>query len=146
MPTIPWMPGTAPDGGAPADEGGAAPDLPVVMASRFELRSLLSVPRFFLTSLVVFRQVRRSPGLIGASLRAEPLKRTFWTLSAWRDQEALDTFARTDPHGARSRALRKGMKGSVFVFWHAERDRLPIAWDEAVRRLADQAEKERRAA
>ncbi|MFC8516867.1 DUF3291 domain-containing protein [Streptomyces sp. NPDC057257] len=135
MPTIPWMPGTAKDGTEPAGP-------PLVMASRLELRSLLGVPKFFLLSLVVFQQVRRSPGLLGASLKAEPFKRTFWTLSAWRDQEALDAFARTDPHAKSVRGLRPGMKGSVFVFWNTERERLPITWDEAQRRLAEQAEKE----
>ncbi|MGI5453405.1 DUF3291 domain-containing protein [Streptomyces sp. CA-249302] len=138
MPTIPWMPGTAKDETPPAGP-------PLVMASRLELRSLLSVPKFFLLSLVVFQQVRRSPGVLGASLKAEPLKRTFWTLSAWRDQEALDAFARTDPHAKSVRGLRPGMKGSVFVFWDSERDRLPITWDEAQRRLAEQAEKEAQA-
>ncbi|MGW3286196.1 DUF3291 domain-containing protein [Streptomyces sp. NPDC001002] len=142
MPTIPWMPGTAKDGA----DGGEPVGPPLVMASRLELRSLLGVPRFFLLSLVIFQQVRRSPGLIGASLRAEPLKKTFWTLSAWRDQEALNTFNRTDPHAKSVRGLRPGMKGSVFVFWNAEPGQLPITWDEAQRRLADQAEKETRSA
>ncbi|MER6347510.1 DUF3291 domain-containing protein [Streptomyces sp. NPDC001595] len=131
------MPGTAQDTAKAAEAGR-----PVVMASRLELKSLLSVPRFFLLSLVVFRQVRRSPGLIGASLRAEPLKRTFWTLSAWRDQAALEAFNRTDPHAKSVRGLRPAMKGSVFVFWNAEADQLPVDWDEARRRLADQATKE----
>jgi len=141
MPTIPWMPGPGRDTAGAAESGP-----PVVMASRLELRSLLSVPRFFLLSLVVFQQVRRSPGLIGASLRAEPLKRTFWTLSAWRDRAALEEFNRTDPHAKSVRGLRPVMKGSVFVFWNAEAGELPIAWDEARRRLADQAAKEARRA
>jgi hypothetical protein len=138
MPTIPWLPGTAKDEAEPVGP-------PLVMASRLELRSLLSVPKFFLLSLVIFQQVRSSPGVIGASLRAEPLKRTFWTLSAWRDQEALNTFSRTDPHAKSVRGLRPGMKGSVFVFWNTERDGLPISWDEAQRRLAEQAAKEAQA-
>ncbi|GAA2509178.1 DUF3291 domain-containing protein [Streptomyces longisporus] len=138
MPTIPWMPGTAKDGTEPASP-------PLVMASRLELRSLLGVPRFFLLSLVIFQQVRNSPGLLGASLKAEPLKRTFWTLSAWRDQEALNAFSAKDPHARSVRGLRPGMKGSVFVFWNTERDQLPITWDEAQRRLAEQAEREAQA-
>ncbi|MGW2823367.1 DUF3291 domain-containing protein [Streptomyces sp. NPDC001443] len=138
MPTIPWLSGA--DRNAVAPEG--APGLPLVMASRLELRSLWSVPRFFLLSLVVLQQVRRSPGLIGTSLRAEPLKRTFWTLSAWRDQEALNTFDRTDPHAKNVRRLRPGMKSSVFVLWSTERDRLPVTWDEAERRLDEQVNKE----
>ncbi|MEV8551980.1 DUF3291 domain-containing protein [Streptomyces glaucescens] len=141
MPTIPWMPGPGRD-----TTGAAGSGPPVVMASRLELRSLLSVPRFFLLSLVVFQQVRRSPGLIGASLRAQPLKRTFWTLSAWRDRAALEEFNRTDPHAKSVRGLRPVMKGSVFVFWNAGPGELPVGWDEAQRRLAEQAAKEARRA
>ncbi|MER5602203.1 DUF3291 domain-containing protein [Streptomyces sp. NPDC002265] len=138
MPTIPWLPGT--DRGAAAPEGAAGP--PLVMASRLELRSLWSVPGFLLLSLVVLRQARRSPGLIGTSLRAEPLRRTFWTLSAWRDQEALNAFDRTGPHARSVRRLRPGTRSSVFVFWSTERDRLPVTWDEARRRLDEQVNME----
>lgn len=102
MPTIPWMPGAAADE-ATADSGQA-----VVMASKFHVTSLLQVPRFFLLSLVVWKQVRSAPGVIGASLRAEPLKKTFWTLSAWSSQEALDTFSRSEPHAGIMRPPAQG--------------------------------------
>ena len=130
MPTIPWMPRAAAKESAGSGEA-------VVMASKLQVKSLLSVPRFFLLSLVVWKQVRSAPGVVGASLRAEPLKRTFWTLSAWRDQEALDTFARTDPHARIVARLRKVMDRSVFVFYPTARDALPVAWDDATRRLAE---------
>ncbi|MEU9061372.1 DUF3291 domain-containing protein [Streptomyces sp. NPDC048430] len=131
MPTIPWMPGAAADE-ATADSGQA-----VVMASKLQVSSLLHVPRFFLLSLVVWKQVRSAPGVIGASLRAEPLKKTFWTLSAWSGQEALDTFSRSDPHKGIVGRLRKVMARSVFVFYPADRESLPAGWDDAVKRLAD---------
>ncbi|MCY0954253.1 DUF3291 domain-containing protein [Streptomyces sp. H27-S2] len=131
MPTIPWMPGPA-AGSATADAGHV-----VVMASKLRVASLLDVPRFFLLSLVVWKQVRSAPGVIGASLRAEPMKKTFWTLSAWSDQESLDRFSRSDPHARIVSRLRKVMDGSVFVFYPVDHDSLPVAWDDAVARLAD---------
>ncbi|MFJ8859018.1 DUF3291 domain-containing protein [Streptomyces sp. NPDC102451] len=131
MPTIPWMPGAAADE-ATADSGQA-----VVMASKFHVTSLLQVPRFFLLSLVVWKQVRSAPGVIGASLRAEPLKKTFWTLSAWSSQEALDTFSRSEPHAGIAGRLRKVMARSVFVFYPTGREQLPAGWDDAVRRLTE---------
>ncbi|MFJ3173912.1 DUF3291 domain-containing protein [Streptomyces roseus] len=130
MPTIPWMPGAA-AGAAPADTGQA-----VVMASKLQVTSLLHVPKFFRLSLVVWKQVRSAPGVIGASLRAEPMKKTFWTLSAWSDQESLDRFSRSDPHARIVSRLRKVMDRSVFVFYPVDRDDLPVAWDDAVARLA----------
>ncbi|MCM2411719.1 MULTISPECIES: DUF3291 domain-containing protein [unclassified Streptomyces] len=130
MPTIPWMPGAA---ATESPDSGEA----VVMASKLQVKSLLSVPRFFLLSLVVWKQVRSAPGTIGASLRAEPFKKTFWTLSAWRDQEALDTFSRSNPHAKIVARLRPVMDHSVFLFYGAERSELPVSWDDATRRLAE---------
>lgn len=73
MPTLPWMTPQAPGPGAEA----------LVMASRLEVRSLRHVPGFFLASMALLRQARRSPGALGLSLRAQLPRRTFWTVSAW---------------------------------------------------------------
>lgn len=129
MPTLPWTTVNTP-----------APDTEAfVMASRFEVRSFKDVPRFFLRSLSAWKQVSGAPGAYGASLIAEPLKRTFWTLSAWEDKDALYTYARTEPHRSIMTGLRPVMKDSVFTFWQAPSADLPIAWPDARRRLAEQA-------
>ena len=78
MPTLPWISVRPAD--APA----------VVMASRFELRRLRDVPRFFLDAMRIHRQVRAADGALGVSLVAHPLQREFFTLSAWRDRAAVD--------------------------------------------------------
>jgi len=75
------------------------------------------------------------------SLRAQPLKRTFWTLSAWRDQEALDAFPRADARATSVRGIRPAARDTVFAFWSTRRERLPVGWDEAGRRLDEQAAK-----
>ncbi|MEE1755468.1 DUF3291 domain-containing protein [Streptomyces sp. SP18CS02] len=129
MPTIPWV---TPN---PAPPGATA----VVMASRFEVRSVRDVPRFFLKSLSAWGQVRKAPGALGASLEARPLKRTFYTLSAWQDREALYAYARAEPHRGIMTGLRRTMCGSAFTFWEVPVSDLPIGWDEAKRRLAEQA-------
>ncbi|MFF4116844.1 DUF3291 domain-containing protein [Streptomyces sp. NPDC001714] len=129
MPTLRWTTVNSP-----------APDAEAfVMASRLEVRSLKDVPRFFAKSLVAWKQVTRAPGAYGASLIAEPLKRTFWTLSAWEDKDALYRYARTEPHKSVMTGLRPTMKGSVFTFWQAPAAELPIDWTDARRRLAEQA-------
>ncbi|QYX77485.1 DUF3291 domain-containing protein [Streptomyces akebiae] len=129
MPTLPWTTVNTP-----------APDTEAfVMASRFEVRSFKDVPRFFLRSLSAWKQVSGAPGAYGASLIAEPLKRTFWTLSAWEDKDALYTYARTEPHRSIMTGLRPVMKDSVFTFWQTPSADLPIAWPDARRRLAEQA-------
>jgi heme-degrading monooxygenase HmoA len=128
MPTLPWT---------TVDE--PAPDATAfVMASRLEVRSLSDVPRFFLRSLAAWKQVKSAPGAYGASLIAQPLKRTFWTLSAWEDKQALYTYARTEPHKSVMTGLRSTMSRSVFTFWETPAAGLPIDWSDARERLAAQ--------
>ncbi|MFI6121767.1 DUF3291 domain-containing protein [Streptomyces sp. NPDC051064] len=130
MPTLPWV---TPQ--PPPSEGAT-----VVMASRFEVRSLLDVPRFFLKSMAAWKQVRSAPGAFGASLVAQPAKRVFFTLSAWESRDALYAFARTEPHRGIMTALKPTMRSSTFTFWEAPVGQLPITWDEAKRRIEEQRE------
>ncbi|WP_327312553.1 DUF3291 domain-containing protein [Streptomyces sp. NBC_01235] len=128
MPTLRWTTVSTP-----------APDTEAfVMASRLEVRSLNDVPRFFLKSLAAWKQVSGAPGAYGASLIAQPLKRTFWTLSAWEDKDALYRYAKTEPHRSIMNGLRSTMKDSVFTFWQVPAADLPIDWTDARRRLAEQ--------
>ena len=128
MPTLRWTTVSTP-----------APDTEAfVMASRLEVRSLKDVPRFFLKSLAAWKQVSGAPGAYGASLIAEPFKRTFWTLSAWEDRSALYRYAKTEPHKSIMNGLRPTMKDSVFTFWEVPAADLPINWTDARRRLAEQ--------
>lgn len=81
------------------------------------------------------RRARRlaSPGVLGLSLIARPLHRTFWTLSAWQDQAALRVATGHQPHVQIMKHFRPLMAASSFVTWTATD--LPIPWDEARRRL-----------
>ncbi|MEU7717476.1 DUF3291 domain-containing protein [Streptomyces tibetensis] len=125
MPTLPWtVPNTPPR------------DTEVhVFASRFETRTLWGALKFLAGTPAVWRQVRRSPGVYGATLKAKPLKRTFWTLSAWESKEALHAFARAGTHGPASKGLAPQMKDSAYTTWQTSSDDLPLSWSEALRRL-----------
>ncbi|WP_035848094.1 DUF3291 domain-containing protein [Kitasatospora azatica] len=129
MPTLPWV---TPNPPRPQTTSA------LVMASRLEVRSFRDVPRFFLKSLVAWRQVKTAPGALGASLVAQPLKRTFWTLSAWESREDLYTYAKTEPHKTVMTSLRSTMQQSVFTFWEVPVGELPIRWPDARARLAEQ--------
>ncbi|WP_405012849.1 DUF3291 domain-containing protein [Kitasatospora sp. NBC_01539] len=136
MPTLPWI---TPNTPRPQTRA-------LVMASRLEVRSLSDVPRFFLKSLAAWKQVRTAPGALGASLIAEPTKRTFWTLSAWEAREALYTYAKTEPHYSIMTSLRSTMRDSTFTFWEVPVEQLPILWPDARRRLAEQRQADAAAA
>jgi hypothetical protein len=130
MPTVPWRKLLTPE-----------PDVEyVVMASRLPLRSITKVPWFMTLALSVARQLERTEGVVGYTLRAQPLARTFWTLSAWTDEPSLGAFVRELPHRAVMAKLRPHMDATTFTFWTSAGSELPIAWTGAVERLARQAE------
>ncbi|MFD9098286.1 DUF3291 domain-containing protein [Streptomyces collinus] len=125
MPTLPWtVPNTPP------------PDTDVhVFASRFETRTRWGALRFFLRTPRVWRQVSHAPGAHGAALKAQPLRRTFWTLSAWESADALRAFARSGAHAPASQGLARQMRDAKYATWRASSDDLPVSWQEAFRRL-----------
>ena len=88
MPAIPWSAAQQPD-----------PDAEyVVMASRLPLRHFRHIPRFLRATLAIRRQLRTTPGLVGYALDAQLFRKTFWTLSAWTDEDSLQAFVRAEPH------------------------------------------------
>jgi len=126
MPVLRW---TAPPSARPA-EGSVT-----VMASRLELRQRRDVVSFLGAALRIRRQMLGSPGALGLSLIARPLRRTFWTLSAWQDQAALSAAVGREPHQQIMKRFRPRMAGSSFVTWSAPATALPITWDQALGRL-----------
>lgn len=129
--TLPWSSGPA------ASRSRDGDGQFVVMASRLKLRSLFRVPRFFLLSRGVLEQVKGSEGAVGVSLRADPWRRTFWTLSAWENRKALQSYITTEPHLSVMTKLKPAMRESLFVSWQQDAGALP-SWAEADRRLAAQ--------
>ena len=129
MPTLPWATAER-----PADPSATA----VLMTSRFKLRRWRDVLPFFLDSMRIHRQVRAADGAYGVSLEAHPLRREFFTLSAWRDDAAVRALVAAEPHRSAMRRYRPAMAESAFRFWTVPVTALPPAWDEAKRRLASE--------
>lgn len=125
MPTLPWTAG-------PATSSAAAES--IVMASRFHVRRYRDVLPFFIDAMRVFRAARRSPGIIGVTLKARPLRKEFWTLSQWADRESLDRMVRSEPHLSVMTRGRAVMADSVFRGWPAPAD-TPPTWAQAVDRI-----------
>jgi hypothetical protein len=124
MITIPWI---------LRDKTATEPVL--VMTSRFEVKSTTNVPRFMFLALRAYFQALRAPGVVGASLRAAPLKRSFWTLSSWQDEKHLREFSLSQPHLGIMRSLGPVTQTSRFVFFTAPAGP-PPSWSDALRRLA----------
>jgi hypothetical protein len=125
MPALPWTKIVAPE-----------PDREyVAMASQLPLTRYRSIPSFLSATIAIRNQLSHADGLIGYALDAKLLRKTFWTVSVWESQEALQRFNHTDPHHARVERIRAGMQPTAFVFWSTPGSALPIAWDDARRRL-----------
>ena len=125
MPAVPWRQRVEP----------RADQRYLILASRLPLHSYTTIPRFLAMTWAVARQLEDSDGLIGYSLLAQPIRKTFWTLSAWTDRSALHAFVRALPHLEIMTALRPHMAPTRFTTWEAPGSSLPIGWRDAIDQL-----------
>ena len=125
MPALPWTARTTPD-----------PDRTyTVMASRLALRAYRYVPRFLTQAMTIRRQLAQADGLVGYALDARLRHKEFLTVSVWESKDALERFARADPHAGIIRTKPQRMGGSRFVFWTCRGGDVPVRWDEVASRL-----------
>jgi hypothetical protein len=109
----------------------------------FEMQSFARVLAFLRMSARVFRQVASSPGAIGYTMSANPLRRRFWTLSAWESSDAagpLRQFIRETPHRDAMRAFGKA-SGADFrsLRWEVKGSDLPLTWRGAAEQVQEAA-------
>jgi quinol monooxygenase YgiN len=107
----------------------------VVTITRLPLRSHRRIPRIMLATLRIVRQLRRSEGLVGYALKAELVRKTFWTMSAWADDEALRAFVRSDAHVHAMAALSPHMNGAHIETFTLSGSELPLEWSTVADRL-----------
>ncbi len=89
----------------------------VVQVSELRLRSARDVPSFLFDAWRIRRTVLSEPGALGLSLRASLGQRTFWTLSAWKDEDNISRFMRGPVHRTVMTRYRGRMEGSHFHTW-----------------------------
>lgn len=131
MATIPWK-STARQTADTVGPGPAA----FVQVSQLELLRLRRVPGFLVAALRLRREVLRTDGALGVSLVAHPLRKTFWTLSAWTDTDAISRFTRSDAHRTVMVRYRDEMRGSHFHTWPVDDSAMRPTWPDAKARLA----------
>ena len=121
----PWKTRTALDPGAQY----------LALASSIPPKSIKSTWKLFRGAFAVRRQLLDTDGVMGFSLLAEPLRRHYATLSVWRDEAALDAFARAHPHDQLVVALRPEMGETKFVRWTVSGSDGRPSWKAALERL-----------
>ena len=117
--------------------GSADPDGDyVAQLSYLPLKSYWRVFPFFVYAPQVMKQLATADGLLGYSLLASPLSKRFWTLSVWKNDEALGAFVEHPPHVRAMVALSPYIGKTQFLRWTVKRAQLPLRWDDALRRFA----------
>jgi hypothetical protein len=69
-----------------------------VLTSTLPFGRYRDVPRFMRWALRICRQLASAEGCAGYSLDARLTRKTFFTLSAWSNAEAMNAFVRSGDH------------------------------------------------
>ena len=95
----------------------------------------------------VRKQVLASPGAVGVSLIAQPMRKRFWTLSAWTDEDRAQQIRANVPAHRRDGEVSRLARGTGFATWTIVPGELPKKlsnakelWTDARLRLADTKE------
>jgi hypothetical protein len=116
----------------PVEEGS------VVSVTELRLRRWRDVPRLTADALRLRRHIQEHDGAVALALAAAPHRRTFWTLSLWRDETALTGYRIGQDHAEVMRRYRGMLEQSRSTRWSAGDRALP-RWRDAIRRLASAA-------
>lgn len=104
-----------------------------VSVTRLRLKSWYLVPIFFLRANASLTQAKNADGFLGGALLSDK-KFTFWTLTNWRDQEAMRAFMLSGSHKNVMPKLMHWCDEASVVHWMQENALLPD-WQEASRRM-----------
>jgi len=89
-----------------------------------------ALPGFLRETQRVRRQLAKTPGLVGYALKANVLRRRFWTVSAWVDEASLRAFVAAEPHRSVMGRLQGKMGATSFKLDHVAGEALPPSWRE----------------
>lgn len=107
----------------------------LAFASWIPARRYGATPAMFRGASAVREQLATTPGLVGFSLLARPVRKQYATLSLWEDDAALAAFSHREPHGRWMAQLAAEMGDTRFVHWTIRGADGRPTWPEALRRL-----------
>jgi hypothetical protein len=109
--------------------------MPLIAVTRLRIRSYRFLLPFLWQVWRSFRQAKQAAGNVGATVRrADGL--AFWTLTAWQDEAAMNTYRITRPHRDAMPKLLEWCDEAAVAHWDQASAALP-GWEIAERRLAD---------
>jgi heme-degrading monooxygenase HmoA len=125
-PPLPWR------ASAPIDPAATYP----VTITRLPLARHRRIPTIMRQTVRIIRALSRADGLVGYSLKADLIAKTFWTVSAWESEAALHAFARSDVHREAMRRVGPHMAEPQIEIRSVAGHELPLAWTD-IRRAFD---------
>jgi quinol monooxygenase YgiN len=117
-PPLPWRASTTIDPAATY----------VITITRLPLARHRRIPKVMGQTIRIVRALARADGLVGYSLKADILRKTFWTVSAWENEEALHAFVRSDVHRAAMASVGPYMKEPRIETLRVAGGVLPLPW------------------
>jgi hypothetical protein len=89
---------------------------------------------FQLMTSKVLKQVKQNKGVVNYAIKANFLKKHFWTFFIWEENDPLSKFVLSEPHASAVNKFNEWAgEGSAFVEWSSESEL--IDWREAFKRL-----------
>ena len=128
MPALPWTTGPF----NPTDDRELH-----VLTSTLPLTRYRDVPRFLRWAIQIRKQLATTDGVAGYSLDARLLRKTFYTLSAWQDRDAMNRFVQSGRHAAMLADMAGRLGQSTFVESSTHANGLPLDWAAAKQRLTN---------
>jgi Domain of unknown function (DUF3291) len=107
--------------------------MPLISVTRLRVRSWSYFPPFALQSLKSAKQAECSAGFLGGRLLRNP-KNVFWTMTAWKDEAAMNAFRSAGAHGGVMRKLLDWCDEATVVHWEQDASWLPT-WQDAHGRM-----------
>jgi quinol monooxygenase YgiN len=109
----------------------------LALLSFLPLKQSRRIPVALLYTRRIAQQLKSARGLIGYTLRAQLLAKSFWTLSAWESEAAMRAFVQAQPHREIMAALAPFMGQTSFNQWTVKGAELPLRWDDALRAIRE---------
>jgi len=107
--------------------------MPIVSVTRMRIRSIRFVPLFYVHAQRVIAQIRQAEGLIAGAVKNDG-DLVYWTISLWRDDNAINAFAASGAHRSAMPRLQDWCSEAAMVRWAHDEPSLPD-WQEVVERL-----------
>ncbi len=124
MPEIKWTPlaKVAPDPGRDY----------VALITYLPLTTHWIIPKFLYLTGQIQKQLDTSEGVVGYALIAYILKKEFWTMSVWKDEDTLSKFVKTSAHLRTMREFSRYLSDERrFVKVNVKGNDIPLPWDKA---------------